>query len=630
MARTDRIAGIPWRQLVFAAVCCGLLTTANAAKEPAKEWGEVRDPYYGEVLYQFFQQNFFSSLVSLKVSQQFERMPNHKLDTDVLHGGLLLSYGMHVPAERIFQDLVESGSVTQRIQDRAWFYLAKIFYTRGYQDESRAALARVAGALPEDLRAESLLLGANLYMSREEYGPAIDLLRQVSAKTDWGLYGRYNLGVALIKLNRPEQGVPLLEEVGRNKLKSEEFRALRDKANVALGYSFLANNTPITAKNYLERVRLKGLQSASALLAMGWAQASQEQYDRALVPWLELQGRNEFDAAVQESWLAVPYAYGKLGAEQQALTEYKRAIARYSNELGRIDQAIQEVRAGKLANALIELGDESEREMSWFWSPQALPALPAGRYLLTILASHDFQEAMKNYRDVQFLRRDLAGWQTKIGVYRDMLMNRRRAYAERLPRVLTAERQLRSDRLKAALAQAHADLRRVEESNDVLALADNRQVEQRARLDRLFANAKRDGDPAHLERLWLLRGLLLWDASEEYAPRLAEAKRALAEVERLIAESDDRRARLKQAQRDMPLAFDGFAARIEGLNRRIGVLQSSLARAAEEQGAYVAHLAVAELERQRERTTIYLTQARFAVAQIYDQAATDAPVEAKP
>jgi len=326
----------------------------------------------------------------------------------------------------------------------------------------------------------------------------------------------------------------------------------------------------------------------------------------------------------------VPYAYGKLGAEPQALTEYKRAIARYSHELGRIDQAIQEVRSGKLANALIELGDESDREMGWFWAPHALPALPAGRYLLSILASHDFQEAIKNYRDVQFLRRDLTEWREKIGVYRDMLANRRRAYAERLPRVLGAQRQLGAERLKAATAQAASELKRIEDSDDVLALADEKQLAQRARLDRIWVGIKRGGDPALREKYWRLRGLLLWDASEEFIPRLAEAKRSLAEVDKLVAESDSRRARLQQAQRDMPIALDGFAARIDGLNRRIAALQVNLARAADEQGKLVASLAVAELARQRERTTVYLTQARFAVAQIYDQASSAAPAESPP
>ncbi|KPK13464.1 MAG: hypothetical protein AMJ67_17465, partial [Betaproteobacteria bacterium SG8_41] len=204
------------------------------------------------------------------------------------------------------------------------------------------------------------------------------------------------------------------------------------------------------------------------------------------------------------------------------------------------------------------------------------------------------------------------------------------AYSERLPRVLGAQRQLDTDRLKTAYSQAAAELKRIEANDDVLALADEKQLAQRAALDRLSAAIKRTGDPALTEKFWRLKGLLLWDVSEEYVPRLAETKRSLADVEQRIADSDDRRARLQRAQRDMPIVLDGFAARIEGLNRRIARLQIDLARAAEEQGAHVARLAVAELERQRERTTVYLTQARFAVAQMYDQASSNAPAEAPP
>ena len=39
-----------------------------------------------------------------------------------------------------------------------------------------------------------------------------------------------------------------------------------------------------------------------------------------------------------------------------------------------------------------------------------------------------------------------------------------------------------------------------------------------------------------------------------------------------------------------------------------------------DQEQFVQGLAVAELERQKERLAVYATQARFAVAQIYDRA----------
>jgi len=50
------------------------------------------------------------------------------------------------------------------------------------------------------------------------------------------------------------------------------------------------------------------------LLGVGWADAAQGDYKGALVPWTELHGRNLLDSAVQEAYLAVPYAFGKLRA----------------------------------------------------------------------------------------------------------------------------------------------------------------------------------------------------------------------------------------------------------------------------------------------------------------------------
>ncbi len=41
------------------------------------------------------------------------------------------------------------------------------------------------------------------------------------------------------------------------------------------------------------------------------------------MPWMELRSRDLLDAAVQESYLMVPYAFGKLGAQSQAAEYYE-------------------------------------------------------------------------------------------------------------------------------------------------------------------------------------------------------------------------------------------------------------------------------------------------------------------
>jgi hypothetical protein len=69
-----------------------LLCTASLHAEPS---GEIKDPHYGDVLFQYFQDHYFSAATTLMVSQHFDRMSHHSEEAEVLRGGILLSYGLH-------------------------------------------------------------------------------------------------------------------------------------------------------------------------------------------------------------------------------------------------------------------------------------------------------------------------------------------------------------------------------------------------------------------------------------------------------------------------------------------------------------------------------------------------------
>ena len=193
----------------------------------------------------------------------------------------------------------------------------------------------------------------------------------------------------------------LLDGVGQLQTSDEELLALRDKANLALGYAYLQTDQPTNAKPVLQRVRLQGAQSNKALLAVGWADSAETNYREALVPWMELHRRNLLDAAVQESYLAVPYAFAKLNANAQAAEYYNTAIVSYSDESTRIDESIAAIRNGKLLDTL--LAQDREGNKGWFWQLENLPQAPESRYLYHLLAGNEFQEGLKNYRDLNFM-----------------------------------------------------------------------------------------------------------------------------------------------------------------------------------------------------------------------------------
>jgi hypothetical protein len=605
--------------MLWAAIACVAALAAAPARGDEKR--EVKDPHFGEVLYFFFQENYFSALTQLMTAQHFGRIPHHDREAELLRGGMLLSYGMDQEAGRIFQALIDAGAPPS-VRDRAWFYLAKIRYQRGYVAEAEDAIARVRGQLPGDLEEERLVLHATLLMRRKQYGEAMLMLRKTSGRSGWAAYARYNLGVAMVQAGLRNGGVELLDEVGRAPARGEELTALRDKANVALAYTFLQGNAPARAESYLERVRLNGLLSNKALLGLGWAHASLNEYERALVPWMELTDRPIADAAVQESLLAVPFALGKLGAYRQSLERYERALEAYTREIARLDEAIAAIRRGALVENILR--DNPGEESGWYWRLRRPPDTPEGRYLTELLASNDFQEGLKNYRDLEFLSGRLEAWARSMVTYRDMLAVRRQGFAKQLPRTVAGARALHLERLRAAYVREVQELARIESEENAEALAGEKERMLAARLERVRAGLERIADPAERDaardKYRMLRGLLTWDLSAQYSTRLRNNDKALQEAGRLISEAEARREELQQAQAQEPARFEEFDRRIEALRARVNRAQAGVAAAARVQEDYLAELAAAQLGRQRDQMVSNIAQARFAVAQIYDRA----------
>jgi hypothetical protein len=617
----------PLRRAV-AAVCVAVTAVATtawpqgaiAADEVVP--GAVLAPHYGDTLFEFFQNRYFTAITGLMTSQNFDRLSPHGDESEVLRGGLLLSYGMHREAGKIFAQLIEKGAPVS-VRDRAWYFLAKIRYQRGLPAEAEASLARIEGKLPGELEEDRQLLQANLLLARGDNAAAAAVLRASTALAGTGNYARYNLGVALLRDGDSTGGSQWLDELGRAPADNEEARGLRDRANVALGYAALKDGRADAARTYLERVRLQGLHSSKALLGFGWAAAAQKEPRLALVPWTELASRDASDAAALEARIALPYAYAELGALGQSLSRYEAAIASFERENVKLDESIAAIRAGKLIDGLIEANPGDE--MGWFWNISDLPEMPHASHLTQVLARHDFQEAFKNYRDLQFLAANLAQWQDKLGVFGDMLTTRRQAYAERLPQIRARAADTDLPALTQRSAQLAAELKAAEELGDGAALANARQLDLQARLSRVQATLDASpGDPALAEareRQRRAAGSMNWELAQTYSQCRWDAVKALQATEAQLDEARSREAALAQAQRDEPARFDAFADRVTALGPRLEAMLPRVVALSREQQNVVQELAVAELTRQKERLIDYTMQARFAVAQLYDGAA---------
>jgi lipopolysaccharide biosynthesis regulator YciM len=598
---------------------------------------KVLDLHYGDVLFHFYAGDDFEALTRLEAYNQWGRMPHHSVDAELLAGGLYLELGMHNEAGRRFA-LLTAMKLPDAVRNRAWFYLAKIWYERGYDDRSEMALRQIQGRMGPNLDAEREHLLVNVLMRQQRFDEAIATLRGWQGAADWMAFARFNLGVALVRSQRLTEAAPILTAVGTLSTDSDELLALRDKANLALGFAYLQANMPAEATTALDRVRLNGPYSSRALLGAGWAAAASGHFREALTPWLELRGRNLLDAAVQESYLAVPYAFGKLNANAQAAEFYESALQSFAQESARLDMAIGDVRSGHLLDDI--LANDQDATYGWFWQLRRLPDAPQSRYLYTLLADDDFQEGLKNYRDLGYLAGTLRRWDDSMDAFGAMIETRQRAYDERTPHTDALLSSDRREQLRARRATLGAQLAAADTTGDVAALGSSEEREQWARVQRLSAalGAAAGDDPSLPEardKLRLIKGVLYWKLDEEFKLRSYQAQRQLRELDAALNEAENRWVRVQRARGAAPSNTGDFAVRIDALGQRITALRTQLAQARSQQEHYLEDLATAALDAQKQRLGAYAVQARFALADVYDRggdadAGTARPTQVQP
>jgi hypothetical protein len=591
---------------------------------------DVKDLHYGDVLFYFYQDDYFDSITRLLAARQLDRIPHTQGEAELLLGGLYLSLGEHVEAGRIFEALLNQNT-SEAVRNRAWFYLGKVWYQRGYLQESERALRQVSDKTDPRISAERYMLLAQLMMRQERYDDAIAALSSWHGAPDWTAYAQFNLGVALVRKDRLAEAIPYLDRVGRIETRSEELLALSDKANLALGFALLQAQRAADARPILQRVRLEGPYSSKALLGVGWADAGLGEFKRALVPWLTLRKRSLLDSAVQESFLTVPYAYNQLSATGQAAENYSSAIDSFDAELKRIDESIDEIRGGKLLDRLLD--DDKKDTLTWYWQLSTLPNAPESRYLYQLLASNEFQEGLKNYRELNFMSRNLDNWREDVSAYDDMLDTRQEAYRQRVPK---ADAVLAATDLGALTRQRvdfESRINEIEKSNDVAALGTPEEQRTWARLKRIEDYLAAHPDDPSLaemrEKQRLMKGVLYWRLSASFKARLWNERRSVKELDADLMETQRRAVLVRQARAGMPTNTGAFAGRVAAMRTRMDQLQQRLADVSAQQNRYLQALAIRELEGQKQRILTYQIQARYELAAIYDHAANDKP-KAKP
>jgi hypothetical protein len=147
--------------------------------------------------------------------------------------------------------------------------------------------------------------------------------------------------------------------------------------------------------------------------------------------------------------------------------------------------------------------------------------------------------------------------------------------------------------------------------------------EQIRQLEEVLAAAPHDeANDALRDKVRLLKGVLFYQLTDAFKAREWQERRTLKDLDLALHEAQSRWIRVDRARKSVPTNTGEFAARLAALKTRITELQARLSGAEKAQQAYLQQIAVAELSDQKERLDTYEVQARFALATMYDKAAS--------
>ena len=597
-----------------------LLLLTSSAVAAAQSLGEhrVEDLDYGRALYQFFQENELAAITRLLVAEKRPRSRPQIDEANLLLADLYYGYGLYNDSQRLFARLL-NAEVSDSIQNRIWFNLARLNFDQGIYQDARELLSRINDQLPPALEAERKYLLTSLFLGNRQYAQADDLSSGMDDSSIWKTYARYNLAVAMIEDNRYQQGKYLLDQIGQLEAESAEQLALRDQANLSLGLKHLRLDQPRAALESLSRIRLEGPLSHDALLASGWAWYGLGEFDKALVPWRVLLRKNAVDAATQEAILAIPSNYASSGQYRLATRYYENAAEQFDAQLQLLDKAILSIQQGGLIVAL--------RENTILYDRSSLQRLPPSSdvtpQLHLLLASAAFQQEIKRYQDLLDIRNSLRYWDNSFPALELMLRERRNAFQRKLPLLQQTTSFEKLEALTESRNQFAKKLDSIEFRGDYLALANPEEQEHLNRLDRVASGiekvAKEKNTSYQKDMHRLLTGILHWNLETDYPARFWNAKKQLIGLNRALQESHQRAASLRRITEQTSFEFIHFEDRISGQQSRISSLRKRVSGLLKRQQQQINRLAIAAIQGQQEHIVQLRLNARFELAKLYDK-----------
>lgn len=629
--------------LMLAAVA---ISPADAKEKPKTSVADLR---YGVALYHYYQQDYIAALAELMVADTRDGIQGHGDNPELIAGGVSLAFGMQHHAEGVFNQILQDERRPQSVRDAAWFYLGKLHYSRGDWAAAEQSFARVSREFKPSLRAQMQALQINIRIRNKNYTDlTLDNIDSDELRA-WSPYTFYNLGAAHARDGNFASAQQFFNElididVVDNPVRRKEQWALQDKAYTAIGYSYLAEKKYAAAIREFTKVRLDGVFANQALLGYGWAAVAQEEYDEALRPWQLLRSRSLMYPAVQESLLALPFAYEKLGAQGEAVNAYQSAEELLAREINLIRDMRATLTEGELLTLIgseplsaedakkVLRGDDAEAGtltavvtddgQNWLKLDSTSIIKTRSAYLNELFAKNTFQTAVLDLRDLLRLQTLLQNWLPKLDAYRELLLQKQ-AQRDRQEQQLAQHSALQQEqKLQLERATLAQQLAQISSSDNYMALADDETRALYVRIERgqqTIARMESAGqDTSELEtRIKMFGGILLWRAAQQYPAQLAAQQGELKKIDATLVQIAQTRNNIEEITATS-IDIQPTLARLQVLQKEVSVHLENTDQLIAQQSRLLRQQVDQQLAAHEKRLNNYLAQAHLAVARLYD------------
>lgn len=358
-----------------------------------------------------------------------------------------------------------------------------------------------------------------------------------------------------------------------------------------------------------------------------------------------MRSRSLIYPAVQESLLALPYAYEKLNALGEAVAAYEQAEELFAREI----QLIHTMRATLTEGELLTLidtqpltADEARKRLertadtasdelvavvtddgqSWLKLDNTSIIKTRSTYISELFAQTRFQTAVLELRDLLRLQRLLQQWQPKLTAYGDLLAQKQQRRRQQEQQLSQSTFTTQIQQLQQQRDQLAARLARIIAADDYLALADDNTralAERSNRAGQTLALMQAAGQEteALAQRQKMFAGILLWRAAQHYPIALVEQQRELAQIDAALSSVMQTQAHIDEIS-STSLDIQPLLARLQTLQQETTSQLQATEQLIAQQARLLQQQVDQQLARHEQRLTHYLSQAHLAVARLYD------------